>query len=177
MWHSGNSDKIKKTAFASESRFESRPTAFERSQFAYLPQQFLYFLPLPQGHGSLRPTFGPVRTGLALALACASAAPAASLTTSLALGPPPPPPVPVLVPPPPPKALVVVCKVCCGAARRKFSNAIRDDALRKTLRQISVFTLTISSSKILNASALYSSSGSRWPCARRPMLWRRLSIS
>src|SRR5437667_12303941 len=22
------------------------------------PQQFLYFLPLPQGHGSLRPTFG-----------------------------------------------------------------------------------------------------------------------
>ena len=24
---------------------------------AYLPQQCLYFLPLPQGHGSLRPTF------------------------------------------------------------------------------------------------------------------------
>ena len=47
------------------------------------PQQFLYFLPLPQGQGSLRPTFGPVRTGLALAWA--SAAAAASLTTSLAL--------------------------------------------------------------------------------------------
>lgn len=24
------------------------------------PQQFLYFLPLPQGHGSLRPMRGPV---------------------------------------------------------------------------------------------------------------------
>jgi hypothetical protein len=46
----------------------------------YAPQQFLYFLPLPQGHGSLRPTFGILRTGLAFA--CAAAA---SLTTSLAL--------------------------------------------------------------------------------------------
>jgi hypothetical protein len=26
------------------------------------PQHFLYFLPLPQGHGSLRPTFSPERT-------------------------------------------------------------------------------------------------------------------
>jgi len=24
----------------------------------YLPQHFLYFFPLPHGHGSLRPTFG-----------------------------------------------------------------------------------------------------------------------
>src|SRR5579859_7231136 len=44
----------------------------------YLPQHCLYFLPLWQGHGSLRPTLGPVRTGLALAWA--SAALAASLT-------------------------------------------------------------------------------------------------
>src|ERR1700676_1869841 len=28
---------------------------------AVRPQQFLYFLPLPQGHGSLRPTFGASR--------------------------------------------------------------------------------------------------------------------
>jgi hypothetical protein len=26
------------------------------------PQHFLYFLPLPHGHGSLRPTFGSGRT-------------------------------------------------------------------------------------------------------------------
>jgi hypothetical protein len=41
----------------------------------------LYFLPLPQGQGSFRPTFGPVRTGLAFSATAA----AASLTTSLAL--------------------------------------------------------------------------------------------
>jgi hypothetical protein len=68
---------------------------------SYLPQQCLYFLPLPQGHGSLRPTFGPLRTGLALA--CASTAWTASLTISL------PAAVAVVAPPPPlwpPKALV-----------------------------------------------------------------------
>src|SRR6266498_2729463 len=46
----------------------------------FFPQHCLYFLPLPQGHGSLRPTLGPTRTGLALARASA-----ASLTTSLGL--------------------------------------------------------------------------------------------
>jgi hypothetical protein len=44
----------------------------------YFPQHCLYFFPLLQGHGSLRPTFGPERTGFAL-----SAAAAASLTMSL----------------------------------------------------------------------------------------------
>src|SRR5580704_1129336 len=34
------------------------------------PWHFLYFLPEPQGHGSLRPTFAPARTGLG-ASACA----------------------------------------------------------------------------------------------------------
>src|SRR5262249_53690719 len=29
--------------------------------YAVRPQQFLYFFPLPQGHGSLRPTFGNER--------------------------------------------------------------------------------------------------------------------
>src|SRR4029077_9862001 len=29
--------------------------------YATRPQQFLYFLPLPHGHGSLRPTFGSSR--------------------------------------------------------------------------------------------------------------------
>jgi hypothetical protein len=44
-----------------------------------LPQQCLYFLPLWQGQGSLRPTFGPVRTGGGLEMASA-----ASVTMSLA---------------------------------------------------------------------------------------------
>lgn len=47
----------------------------------YLPQHCLYFFPLPQVHGSFRPTFGPVLMGFAF-----STAAAASLTTSLALG-------------------------------------------------------------------------------------------
>src|SRR5262249_2363351 len=38
--------------------------------YAAVPQHFLYFLPLPQGQGSLRPTLAPVRTGLG-ASACA----------------------------------------------------------------------------------------------------------
>jgi hypothetical protein len=42
------------------------------------PQHCLYFFPLPHGQGSLRPTFGPLRTGLAFSIAAA-----ASLTMSL----------------------------------------------------------------------------------------------
>lgn len=47
----------------------------------YLPQHCLYFFPLLQGQGSLRPTLGPTRMGLAF-----STAAAASLTMSLAWG-------------------------------------------------------------------------------------------
>ena len=128
----------------------------------YLPQHCLYFLPLPQGHGSLRPTFGPVRTGLALAFATAPrrlrsrrrwlcrarrlAAPSAK------------------------SAGVLVQGLLRHVAQEIFKRHHADDALRKMLWQISVLMLTINSSKILNASALYSISGSRWPCARRPML-------
>ena len=40
---------------------DKRPKA-QLSEPWFLPQQFLYFLPLPHGHGSLRPTFGVERT-------------------------------------------------------------------------------------------------------------------
>src|SRR5699024_8784213 len=30
--------------------------------YLFLPQQYLYFLPLPHGHGSFRPIFGPFTT-------------------------------------------------------------------------------------------------------------------
>src|ERR1035437_6650353 len=36
-----------------------------RVPLAYAPWHFLYFLPLPQGQGSLRPVFWPVTTGVA----------------------------------------------------------------------------------------------------------------
>ena len=44
-------------------------------RFNYRPQQCLYFLPLPQGQGSLRPTFGPVRIGLAFSATVAASIP------------------------------------------------------------------------------------------------------
>jgi hypothetical protein len=45
---------------------EKRPTPVNRPHSqdhnrAYCPQHFLYFFPLPQGQGSLRPTFGEER--------------------------------------------------------------------------------------------------------------------
>src|SRR6266480_4704789 len=93
----------------------------------HLPQHCLYFLPLPQGQGSFRPTLGPVRMGLAF-----SCAAAASLTTSLALPSGPPEPAGV-----PPKALLLWCSVCLGTLRRKSSNAFTLEALRKMLWPIS----------------------------------------
>ena len=54
---------------------ERRPTRFPvlplssqlSADWAYFPQQFLYFLPLPQGQASLRPTRGTDFTGCAFA--------------------------------------------------------------------------------------------------------------
>src|SRR5690606_13338238 len=117
------------------------------------PQHCLYFLPLPHGLGSFGPTLGPVRTGL-----LRETASLASLTESDASG-----CTVAGVVVCPPEALVSGCSVRCGSVRRKFSKSMRLLALRKMLRQISVFIVTMSSSNILKASALYSISGSRWP--------------
>ena len=45
----------RRVALGVAERAESLPS------YAALPWHFLYFLPLPHGHGSLRPTFGPDR--------------------------------------------------------------------------------------------------------------------
>ena len=66
--------KIKPDAVAGGTPRVTKPQPF-------FPQHCLYFLPLRQGQGSLRPTLGPARTGLAF-----STAAAASLTTSLSAG-------------------------------------------------------------------------------------------
>ncbi len=39
--------------------FRSIPNSNGFRYYAFLPWQFLYFFPLPQGHGSFRPTFSP----------------------------------------------------------------------------------------------------------------------
>src|SRR5207253_10888141 len=90
----------------------------------FFPQQCLNFLPLPHGQGSLRPTFGPERTGFAFSVAAI-----ASETISLPLlgGAD----SPALVAPP--NAVVSWWTVFCGSFRRNCSNANRLEALRKML--------------------------------------------
>lgn len=54
----------------------SVPGERRKGNYVSAPWQCLYFLPLPQGHGSLRPTLGPLRTiGVAVATAVAPASP------------------------------------------------------------------------------------------------------
>jgi hypothetical protein len=54
--------EIRESPFKTVRRILPRP--FLTSHFPLLtshcPQHFLYFFPLPQGHGSLRPTFSTV---------------------------------------------------------------------------------------------------------------------
>src|SRR5262245_6453703 len=109
--------------------------------YPFFPQQFLYFFPLWHGQGSLRPTLGPVRTGRALASASF-----ASLTTSLARPGAEAPAfgseLAVLVVPYEAGAL---CSARCGSLRRNCSKAIKLEALRKMLWQISLLILTMRS--------------------------------
>ncbi len=44
----------------------------ERQTYPFAPQQFLYFLPLPQIQGSLRPISSPLRIGLFFGFFCGS---------------------------------------------------------------------------------------------------------
>src|SRR5216684_3246172 len=53
-----------------ENRRSNRTARNGRPTHALAPWHFLYFLPEPQGQGSLRPTLAPARTGLG-ASACA----------------------------------------------------------------------------------------------------------
>src|SRR5579859_2133106 len=98
-------------------------------QRTHFPQHCLYFLPLPHGHGSLRPTLGPVRLGTGF---CFETSSAAWLTMSLAPG------LGASGLEAVPSAALGSCLVSRGALRKKFSKAIRLDALRNVLWQISV---------------------------------------
>src|SRR5947207_8702726 len=110
--------------------------------YATRPQQFLYFLPLPQGQGSLRPTFGPPRrTGRSSFIS--------------------PAPSPL-----PPAIAIAGCGsgtgrgaadpaagACsfsrnCGRVARKFSNACRFEVLRKRLCNTSFLMFAISSTNM-----------------------------
>src|SRR6185503_2190703 len=85
-----------------------RMSSAQQGAQPFLPQHCLNFLPLLQGQGSLRPTLGPTRMGLAFSIAAA-----ASLTISLGLGAAPGLAVVVV----PPKALAEACSVRWGMLR------------------------------------------------------------
>src|SRR5690606_5446729 len=131
----------------------------------YARGQCLPFLPLAHGRGSLRPTFGKALaagTGFGIGSLMSSglrAGPGAAARAADAAG-----DVGVAVGP---RAIAAVSGPWVRAVRLSsasmFSNAWRLDALRNSPVQICKRTFCISSSKYLNASLLYSTSGSFWP--------------
>src|SRR5258705_2655038 len=114
-------------------------------RYATRPQQFLYFFPLPQGHGSLRPTFGNERRI------------GRSIDTSPAPSPSPSPPTAAI---PPTGWRMRAAAVAVGAVgpssrsrnsgnvARKFSNACRFDMLRKRLFRTSFLMFAINSTNM-----------------------------
>src|SRR3954466_10010473 len=116
----------------------------QRAAADQAPWQFLNFLPLPHGHGSLRPTFGVSRRIVTLGNWISSGG-----VPALPFG--------------PAGADCGACAWACGAGRSlgptaravrlssasMFSNDSRFDALRKSPVQICSRTLFISSSKYL----------------------------
>src|SRR6266403_4903815 len=128
-------------------------------RYATRPQQFLYFFPLPHGHGSLRPTFGiERRTGK-------------SIDTSPAPSPSPSPIIPAIAPTgcgcrardgAPAVGAVGACSRSkkCGNVARKFSNACKLEVLLNRLFRTSFLMFAISSTNMSYASVLYSMSGS-----------------
>src|SRR5690606_15589848 len=139
------------------------------AQAAPLPWQCLYFLPLPQGQGSLRPTFSSTRIGDVGPLARAWAGPgprpaaAAAASTGLASG--------------------AEYVTDAGLAARRWRPRSRASSVWTCTRKSSLATFrrmfAFISSKRLKPSKAYSCSGLRWPWPRRPMpclstsmLWR-----
>src|SRR5262249_6895685 len=113
--------------------------------YATRPQQFLYFFPLPQGHGSLRPTLGNERRI------------GRSIDTSPAPSPSPSPPTAAIAPTgwrirAPAAAVGAVGPSSrsrnCGNVARKFSNACRLEVLRKRLFSTSFLMFAINSTNM-----------------------------
>src|SRR6266511_962088 len=126
-------------------------------RYATRPQQFLYFFPLPQGQGSLRPTFGNERRI------------GRSIDTSPGPSPSPSPPTAAIAPTgwrmrASAAAVGAVGPSSrrrnCGNVARKFSNACRLEVLRNRLFRTSFLMFAINSTNMSYASVLYSMSGS-----------------
>src|SRR3984957_1500310 len=116
-----------------------------RPAYAYLPWQCLYFLPLPQGQSSLRPTLPQLAGFLGSRLAVAAGtkeAPAKASSSSPVLG-------------------SNLCASICGNAGACSSGGTI--STRISCAVTASRRCVVIASYRPNASDLYSCSGSRWP--------------
>src|SRR4029077_5639323 len=130
-------------------RTQKRQLMFASANYATRPQQFLYFFPLPQGQGSLRPTFGPPRrTGRSIAYSPFSGSSArGDVVGGFVRTPAGRFAVPVDAPSDPAPGAVSFNRNC-GSVARKFSNACRFEVLRKRLCNTSFLMFAISSTNM-----------------------------
>src|SRR6185503_15289746 len=124
---------------------------------------FLYFLPLPHGHGSLRPTRGMARIGCAAGLG-----PGAPAGARLCCGPGAGADAGAAAAPPLPQAsasacCATICRGCRGASSITWRAAAGCTCTRNSRWTKSSRTSVIIVSNRPNASFLYCTSGSRWP--------------
>src|SRR5436190_9388475 len=131
---------------------------------AAAPWHFLYFLPLPHGHGSLRPTFGSSRLTVLITSSPPVRLGRGGSATAVA---------------PPPRiapngddcdgsgrALIVICDGRRGAGRRTGAPGPSSPTMgvrRHKYRTISSSIRSFIALKSWKLSFLYSTSGSRWP--------------
>ena len=78
--HYGIENRQIKSAYSPTKSKRAAAYSVETRGYPFAPQHFLYFLPDPHGHGSLRPTLGPMRFGFGFSFESSFAA---SLTMSL----------------------------------------------------------------------------------------------
>src|SRR5436190_24364625 len=122
---------------------------FARANYATRPQQFLYFLPLPHGQGSLRPTLGPPRrTGRSMAYSPFSGSDVRVALAGVAVRTPAGRFAPPVEAPSEPTPGAVSRNKNCGSVARKFSKACKFEVLRKRLCNTSFLIFAISSTNI-----------------------------
>src|SRR5580765_827553 len=129
---------------------------------------FLYFLPLPHGHGSLRPTRGIARTGCAAGFCAGALAAWPARAGCCGCG-----GASAAAPPLPHASASACCATIWrgwrGASAITWRAAAGCTCTRNNRWTKSSRTSPIMVSNSVNASFLYCTSGSRWPYAWSPM--------
>src|SRR5262249_44061340 len=140
------------------------------------PWHFLYFFPLPQGQGSLRPTLGSSRR-MVLTFSTGPCALAWAAFASAAVAPPP---RACAVPPPtvgsgmsPPDSTVLRGRLCLTSGSASSVTICRRNSLPDTFWVMR----SIIATNMSKPSFLYSCLGSFWPYPRRPLPSRTRSVA